>query len=102
MQTDSSALMETVDLDQAAEVLKVVAHPLRLAIIDLLMRDKLSVGQLAEIMNQPQAAISGHLSQLKARGVVQATREGRSCYYHVIHPSAKNVIRCIRKHGTTV
>lgn len=88
-----------IDLDAVAEALRTLAHPLRLRIVDLLMRKRHSVGDLAETLGEPQAVVSQHLAQLRARGVLDVHREGRSAFYFVIHPAAENVIRCIRKHA---
>ncbi len=84
--------------EQVAPVFRVLAHPVRLAISNALLNDKLTVGELAEKLEQPQAAVSQHLAQMRAHGLVEANRDGQRVYYKVIHPAAKSVIRCIRDH----
>ena len=86
-------------LDHAASVLKVMAHPHRLLMVDLLLQKKHSVGELAETLALPHNAVSQHLNQMKDRGILAVKREGRVAYYKVTNPNARNVIRCIRKHG---
>lgn len=88
-----------VDLTNVAEALRVLAHPLRLKIVDLLLHERHSVGALADALGEPQAAVSQHLSQLRDRGVLDVERCGRTAFYFVVHPAADNVIRCIREHG---
>ena len=97
--TRSERSLAGVDLTAVAEALRVLAHPTRLKIVDLLMRREHSVGELAQALGEPQAAVSQHLAQLRGRGVLDVQREGRSAYYYVVHPAAEHVIRCIRQHG---
>ena len=88
-----------LDLTPVADTLRVLAHPVRLKIVDLLLHGRHSVGGLAEALDEPQAAVSQHLSHLRDRGVLDVERDGRSAYYFVIHPAADSLIRCIREHG---
>ncbi|MFP4144545.1 MAG: ArsR/SmtB family transcription factor [Phycisphaeraceae bacterium] len=86
-------------LEQAADVLRVLAHPHRLRIVELLEGQRLSVGQLAERLELAPAAVSQHLGHMKAHGILAVEREGRAAYYQVANLNAHNVIRCIREHG---
>jgi DNA-binding transcriptional ArsR family regulator len=87
-------------LARAAEMLRVLAHPQRLRIVELLLESRHSVGDLAAAMDLAPAAVSGHLSHMRAQGIVGAQRDGRTVYYRVINPNAGNLIRCIRRHGS--
>ncbi len=86
-------------LQQAADVLKVLAHPHRLKLIELLMVRKHSVGELADELGLAANAVSQHLNQMRAHRILDVERVGRTAYYKVVNPNAANVIRCIRKHG---
>lgn len=86
-------------LEQAAGVLRVMAHPHRLKMLELLMREKHSVGELAEALEMAPSAVSQHLNQMKAHRILDVDRQGRTAYYRVINPNAKNLIRCIARHG---
>jgi DNA-binding transcriptional ArsR family regulator len=92
-------LIEMQVLEQAAAVLRVMAHPHRLKIVELLMARKHSVGELAEEMSLAPNAVSQHLNQMKAHRILEVDREGRTAYYRVVNPNAKNLIRCIARHG---
>jgi DNA-binding transcriptional ArsR family regulator len=90
-------------LDQVAETLRVIAHPVRLKIIELLMRHELSVGELADHLKIPPSIVSQHLTHLRAHGVLTRRREGRQAYYEVDHPAAVGVLQCIqRQHQTNI
>jgi len=86
-------------LEQAAATLKVLAHPHRLKLVELLMGRKHNVGELADALDLAPNAVSQHLSQMKAHRILSVQRVGRIAYYQIINPHAANVIRCIRKHG---
>jgi DNA-binding transcriptional ArsR family regulator len=87
-------------LAQAAEVLKAVAHPVRLRIIELLEDGEKTVTELLTCLGTQQAYTSQQLNILKSKGVVAARRQGNQIYYSVANPGAIKVIHCIR--GTQV
>ena len=86
-------------LEESARVLRVLAHPHRLKFVELLMAGRLSVGELAEEVDLAPSAVSQHLNNMRAHGILGVEREGRTAYYRVVHPSAINMIKCIHKHG---
>ncbi len=86
-------------LEEAARVLRVLAHPHRLKFIELLMGGRLSVGELAAAVGLAPNAASQHLNHMRAHGILGVERDGRTAYYRVENPNAINVIECIRKHG---
>lgn len=85
-------------LDMAAAALRVLAHPQRLRIVEAIERRPRSVGEIAEIVGLPQAACSQHLSNMRAHGLLRASREGREVHYAIADPRAVAVLDCIRKH----
>jgi len=86
-------------LERAAAVMRVLAHPHRLRMCELLLSGEVSVGELAEHLGLPQNAVSQHLSILRAHGVVARERDGKAAYYRVVHPSAGWLLSCIRRHA---
>lgn len=80
----------------AAAALRVLAHPHRLRIVELLEGADLTVGELAEQMGIAHAACSQHLSLMRANGLLTSRREGKVVYYKVNHPSAVSMLQCIR------
>lgn len=86
-------------LEKAAAVLRVVAHPHRLRMIELLEDRDLTVGQLAEAIGLAPHACSQHLSMMKAHNILSSRREGKTVFYQVEAPQARSVIECIRSHG---
>lgn len=80
-------------LEVGTEVLRAIAHPIRLTIIDLLFKnDKLSVTEIYEALNIEQAIASHHLRILKDKRVVAARREGKKSYYYLRSPDFHQII----------
>ena len=69
-----------------AELCKTFADPKRLIIIDELRQGETTVGELARLLEFPQAVVSRHLAILRDKGVVQYRREGTSVYYSLSDP----------------
>jgi DNA-binding transcriptional ArsR family regulator len=86
-------------LERAAKVLRVLAHPERLQLVDLLLRRPVAVGELARLIGRPQAVVSQHLTNMRAHGIVESRRAGRHVHYYVINPNAEALLDCLRKHG---
>jgi ArsR family transcriptional regulator len=84
-------------LEHAATLLRIVGHPHRLKIIELLKESELAVGELAERVGLAPHATSQHLNIMKAHDILGSRRESRNVYYFVKSPHALNIIDCIRK-----
>lgn len=84
-------------LEGAAECLKTIAHPVRLRIIELLLGEWHTVGELAEACAVSQSAMSTHLRILADRGLLKPIREGRSVYYEIAEPGLQSIMACIHK-----
>ncbi len=86
-------------LEQAAETLKAVAHPVRLRIVDLLGRHgEMNVSELVEALDAKPAITSQQLGLMKDRGIAVCRREGNKVYYRLANPNLMRVLDCIREH----
>lgn len=86
-------------LTRVSAVIRVLAHPQRLKMIELLLDGPRSVGELADVVGLAPAAASQHLNNMKAHGIVAKDREGRTVYYRVVHPAAESLLQCISRYG---
>lgn len=89
-----------IDLDQlsrAVECLKTLAHPHRLRIVEMLLRGRYTVGELAEECAIPSNVASGHLRLLHRCGFLAPTRDGRNVYYQITEPCLAKFMACIRE-----
>jgi ArsR family transcriptional regulator, zinc-responsive transcriptional repressor len=89
---------KTTDLEglrEAAECLRTLAHPMRLRMIQLMLRDELTVGELAEACGIPSHVASEHLRMMQHCGLLARRQEGRCIYYQVAEPTVKRLMECI-------
>jgi len=85
-------------LRQASNLLRVLAHPARLQLVELLMRDApLTVSEITERLRMTQPAVSGHLRELRAARVVGGRRRGREVLYRLIAPEAADIVQLIHR-----
>lgn len=83
--------------ERAVEVLKAVAHPIRLRIIALLSKEPTHVQGLSEELQVSQATVSQQLRILRMSGLVSSMRKGAYSYYRLAEPGLKDLLGCI--HG---
>jgi DNA-binding transcriptional ArsR family regulator len=85
-------------LEQGTEVLRAIAHPLRILIIDMLYHHlAMSVTEIHEQLNIEQAVASHHLRILKDRGVVSVKRDGKNSFYTLTHEGYFTIIAQLGK-----
>jgi ArsR family transcriptional regulator, zinc-responsive transcriptional repressor len=89
-------LMSMDFLKGAAECLKVMAHPIRLRIVDILMQGEFPVGEIAELCELPAHQMSEHLRLLQGHGLLDSERRGRTVYYCVNNPRLPALLGCIK------
>jgi DNA-binding transcriptional ArsR family regulator len=88
--------IDKAKLEKAAYILKAVAHPTRLAIIQLLeQEDGLSVNQICDILKCEQSLISHHLINMKLRGILKSTKDGLNMYYSLQEREITQLLVCI-------
>ncbi len=85
-------------LESVAPILRTVAHPVRLQILDLIRDGQATPSELAEAIGLPLSQISQHLQGLRQLGILSPIAAGRTRPYRVSHPSILGVLDCIRKH----
>lgn len=85
-------------LEQAAECLRVMAHPVRLRMVDLLMQGEFIVAELAERCAIAPHQACEHLRLMKTCGLLGAERRGREVYYKIASPQLPSLLGCIRSH----
>jgi ArsR family transcriptional regulator len=84
-------------LEQSTETLRAVAHPLRLAIIEMLYEKKeLTVTEIHESLDIEQAVASHHLRIMKDRNVVQVKRSGKSSCYSLVNEDFYKIYEILR------
>jgi DNA-binding transcriptional ArsR family regulator len=84
-------------LGEAAECLKVLAHPHRLRMVQMLLTENYTVTELAEACGLPTAMASEHLRLMQRCGFLESEREGRKVYYKVVEPQLQKILQCIEE-----
>lgn len=84
-------------LERAAECMKVMSHPIRLRIVDILMQGEFPVHEIAEFCELPPHQTCEHLRLLKGHGFLASQRKGRTVYYRIITPQLPGLLECVRK-----
>jgi DNA-binding transcriptional ArsR family regulator len=85
-------------LERAANMLKAIAHPMRIAIINFLEDGKkLTVTEIHELLNIEQSTTSHHLGILKDKGVLASARDGKNTFYFLKHDNLSNIVDCISR-----
>jgi len=80
-----------------AEVLRAVAHPLRIRIVAILCDGDEHVTGLADRLDAPQAIVSQQLRILRSQGLVEATRENGFATYRIAEPALHSLVGCMEK-----
>lgn len=73
-------------LKELSDLLKSLAHPHRLQIVEELGVGEMDVNTLQETLGISHSNVSQHLAILRAHRIVAERREGRSVFYHLKHP----------------
>ena len=90
--------MEYEVAQHVAEVLKAVAHPVRLQIIELLEQGEHCVGDVVEKLGVPQSVVSQQLGLMKDKQVLQCRREGTKAFYSIKNMNVINLLHCVYHH----
>ena len=85
------------ELGRMAQILKLLAHPQRLKIIDLLETSgEAPVHDLMARLKLPQAATSTHLTLMRRVGLVESERRGKEVWYRLGDRRSLAILNCMR------
>ncbi|GAB4263762.1 MAG: hypothetical protein Kow0092_14950 [Deferrisomatales bacterium] len=76
--------MRTPDNARRAEILKAIAHPTRIAILEILRRGEECVCRISPAVEGSQPNTSKHLAVLKSAGILDSRQEGTMTFYWVV------------------
>jgi DNA-binding transcriptional ArsR family regulator len=84
------------EMEKAAFILKSIAHPSRLAIINILSKQPWqAVSEISEKLDMEQSLTSHHLNNMKMKGVLESKRDGKSIKYKLKLTEVTQVLSCI-------
>jgi len=84
-----------VDLEKISEVLKAMAHPVRLQILEGLIKNECNVNYIQQKLGLPQSTVSQHLKTLKNAGIIKGRREKTKVCYSILDKRVIEIIHVI-------
>ena len=78
-----------------ASIIKALAHPVRLALVEVLGRGEKCVCELVEAVDAERTSVSKHLAILKNAGIISDRRKGVSIFYRLEVPCILRFLDCI-------
>lgn len=78
-----------------AKIMKAMAHPTRLFILDELSKGERCVCELTDMVGADTSTVSKHLSLLKGAGIVDTDKRGTQVYYRLARPCVLNFFACM-------
>lgn len=89
-------LISPKEFEEKAELLKALAHPVRLCIIKSLIKNSsANVSQICTCLKTPQSTISQHLIKLKNVGIVEGERNKNEIIYKINDKRAEEIIKIL-------
>lgn len=83
-------------LETKAELLKSLAHPVRLCIIQGLSEQGPSCpSEIQACLHLPQSTVSQHLARLRRMGIVEGTRQGLEVHYRLVDPEVEAILQVL-------
>jgi len=84
-------------MEDAAYTLRAISNGTRLRVISFLSDiDEMSVSQLIEKLNCEQSLVSHHLTDMRAKGVLNLRREGKNSFYSLRNKQIVQILDCIK------
>jgi DNA-binding transcriptional ArsR family regulator len=78
-----------------ARIIKAMAHPTRLFIVDELSRGERCVNELREMVGADVSTVSKHLSVLRTAGIIADEKRGNQVFYTLRVPCVMNFFGCV-------
>ncbi len=82
-------------MEARARILKALAHPTRLFIVEELSRGERPVAELTRMVGLDMSTVSKHLSLLKGVGLIRDERRGVQIFYSLATPCVLNFFGCL-------
>ena len=84
-------------MDEAAYMLRAISNETRLKVIDILRnKDELTVSELVEGIGCEQSLLSHHLTDMRAKGILNCRKEGKNCFYSLKNKQITQILDCLQ------
>lgn len=89
-------MFSLLNYEKNAEVLKTLAHPIRIKILkELITRGACNVTQIVDILGIPQSTVSQHLSKMKSQKLIMNDRKGLEVYYSAQNKTINSIVEIL-------
>jgi DNA-binding transcriptional ArsR family regulator len=85
------------ECEEAAKILKSLAHPLRLQILCHLSQNEMAVSEIESLCSASQSSISQFLNRMKSEGLINSRRVGNFVFYRIYDLKVKKLIQAMHK-----
>lgn len=83
-------------MEKYAEILKAMAHPIRLKIVcGLTKKNECNVSVMVEKLNIAQPSVSQHLNILKNAGIIKGYKKGTQVCYSIVDETARKIVKAL-------
>jgi DNA-binding transcriptional ArsR family regulator len=97
MEPSTNPMISSTELETSTEVLRALAHPLRMKILEFIDRNEMiNVNRIYSSLQLEQSITSQHLRILRHAGLVETERRGKFIHYRLRYNKLKNTIGAIR------
>lgn len=90
--------MNNQTAQHVAEVLKAMAHPVRIQIVKFLEKGEKCVGDITASVKGKQSITSQQLNMMKDKGVLSCRKEGAKVFYKIQNKNVIKLLHCIYDH----
>lgn len=88
--------MEYREIEHLSELLKSIAHPIRLKVLCLLQEREMTVGELRNAVQTSHANVSQHLGILRSHGIIDFRKDANFIYNRIADARITELIRTLR------
>ena len=94
---DFTGIQEDIEIySEKAEILKALAHPIRLCIVrGLLTEEGCNVSKMQGCLDIPQSTLSQHLGKLRDLKILESRRNGVEMNYYVVNDDAIEIVKSL-------
>jgi ArsR family transcriptional regulator len=90
-------MQDLLQMEEAAYTLKAISHGTRLCVISLLAdTHEMNVSEIGTKLKCEQSLLSHHLTDMRAKGILNCRREGKNCYYSLKNKQITQILDCIK------
>lgn len=92
--------MQMLSIDEQVKIIKALAHPARLEIVQALAAGERSVSELQELVGGDLSTVSKHLTLMRKAGWIDCRKQGQQVLYRLACDCLPTFLRCIEDIGS--